>query len=81
VPPPPLPKPDVPPPLNNNLEIRNGNTPESRIKKRIGTIRKKVKNMRSMINALKKGGRRIRTRRSSIKGGTTANKKTRRSRK
>ena len=54
-------------PTANNLTIRNGNGPEVRIRKRIGTIRKKAKNLRSMINALKKGGRRTRTRRKSRK--------------
>jgi len=44
----------------NNLDIRNGNSRELRIRKRIGTIRKKVKNLKGIVGALKKGGRQTR---------------------
>ena len=52
--------PVAPVPTANNLNIRNENGPEARMKKRIGTIRKKVKNLRGVVNALKRGGRRTR---------------------
>jgi len=47
-------------PLNNSFRILNTNGPELRIRKRIGTIRKKVTTVKSLTDALKKGGRRTR---------------------
>jgi hypothetical protein len=47
-------------PLNNSLRILNTDRPELRIRKRIGTIRKKVTTVKSLADALKKGGRRTR---------------------
>jgi len=47
-------------PLNNSFRILNTNGPELRIRKRIGTIRKKVTTVKSLADALKKGGRRTR---------------------
>jgi hypothetical protein len=44
----------------NNIEIREGNSTEVRLRKRIGTIRKKITNAKAIVGALKRGGRRTR---------------------